>query len=54
MGLDAGEGLAHDDKCRDVEDEVRRQIMEIQVVVQHEPPNKGVKWKASHGAWGWG
>ena len=46
MGLDAEEGLAHDDKCRDVEDEVRRQIMEIQAVVEHEPPDKGVKWKA--------
>ena len=46
MGLDAEEGLAHDDKRRDVEDEVRRQIMEIQAVVEHEPPDKGVKWKA--------
>ena len=46
MGLDAEEGLAHDDKRRDVEDEVRRQIMEIQAVLEHEPPDKGVKWKA--------
>lgn len=46
MGLDAEEGLAHDDKRRDVEDEVWRQIMEIQAVVEHEPLDKGVKWKA--------
>ena len=29
VGLDVEEGLAHDDKRRDVEDEVRRQIMKI-------------------------
>ena len=29
VGLDAEEGLAHDDKRRDVEDEVRGQIVEI-------------------------
>ena len=46
MGLDAEEGLAHDDECRDVEDEIRGQIVEIQAVVEHEPPDKGVKWKA--------
>ena len=46
MGLDAEEGLTHDDKRQDVEDEVWRQIMEIQAVVEHEPPDKGVKWKA--------
>ena len=46
MGADAEESLAHDDERRDVEDEVRGQIMEIQAVVEHEPPDKGVKWKA--------
>ena len=46
MGADAEESLAHDDKRRDVEDEVRRQIVEIQAVVEHEPPDKGMKWKA--------
>ena len=46
MGLDAEEGLAHDDKRRDVEDEVRRQIVEAQAVVVHEPPDEGVKWEA--------
>ena len=46
VGLDAEEGLAHDDKRRDVEDEVRRQIMEIQAVVEHEPPDEGMKWEA--------
>ena len=29
VGLDAEEGLAHDDKRRDVEDEVGGQIMEV-------------------------
>ena len=29
VGLDVEEGLAHDDKRRDVEDEIRGQIMEI-------------------------
>src|SRR3954462_13780396 len=33
-------------KRRDVEDEVRGQIVEIQAVVEHEPPDKWVKWKA--------
>ena len=46
MGLDAEEGLAHDDKRRDVEDEIRGQIMEIQAIVEHEPPDKGVEWEA--------
>ena len=46
MGLDAEEDLAHDDKHRDVEDEVQGQIMEIQAVVEHEPPDKWVKRKA--------
>ena len=41
----AEESLAHDDKRRDVEDEVRGQIVEIQAVVEHEPPNKLVEWK---------
>ena len=46
MGLDAEEGLVHDDKCRDVEDEIRGQIMEIQAVVELESPDKGMKWEA--------
>ena len=45
MGADAEESLAHDDKHRYVEDEVRGQIMEIQAVVEHEPPDKWVEWK---------
>ena len=36
VGLDAEEGLTHDDKRRDIEDEIRGQIMEIQAVVEHE------------------
>ena len=43
MGLDAEKGLAHDDKRRDVEDEVRGQIIEIQAVIKHEPPNEGME-----------
>ena len=46
MGLDAEEGLAHDDKRRDVEDEIWGQIMEIQAVVEQEPSDKGMEWEA--------
>ena len=42
MGLDAEEDLAHDDKRRDVEDEVWGQIVEIQAIVEHEPQDKWV------------
>ena len=45
MGADAEKGLARDDKRRDVENEVRSQIVEIQAVVEHEPPDKWVEWK---------
>ena len=45
MRLDAEEGLAHDDEHRDVEDEVRGQIVEVQVVLEHEPPDEQVKRK---------
>ena len=47
MGADAEESLAHDDKRRDVEDEVRGQIVEIQAVVEHEPPDKWWSGKPS-------
>ena len=46
MGLDAEESLAHDDKRRDVEDKVRGQIVEIQAIVEHEPPDKWVEREA--------
>ena len=46
MGADAEKGLAHDDKRRDVEDEVRGQIVEIQAIVEHEPPDKWVEREA--------
>ena len=46
MGPDAEEGLTHDDKRRDVEDEVRGQIMEIQAVVEHESSDEWVDRKA--------
>ena len=46
MGADAEESLAHDDKRRDVEDEVRGQIMEIQAVLEDESPDEWVDRKA--------
>ena len=46
MGADAEESLAHDDKRRNVEDEVRGQIMEIQAIVEHESPDEWVDRKA--------
>ncbi len=45
MRADAETGLAYDDKHRDVEDEVRGQIVKIQAVLEHEPPDEWVKWK---------
>ena len=29
-----------------LKDEIRGQIMEIQAVVEHEPPDEGMKWEA--------
>ena len=46
MGLDVEEGLADDDKRRDVEDEIGGQIMEVQPVVEHEPTDKWVEGKS--------
>ena len=46
MRADAEESLARGDKCRDVEDEVRGQIVEIQAAVEHEPPDKWVEREA--------
>ena len=46
MGADAEKSLAHDDKRRDVEDEVRSQIVQIQAIVEHEPPDKWVEKEA--------
>ena len=46
MGLDAEEGLSHDDKRRDVEGEVWRQIVEVQAVVEHDPTDKWVEGKS--------
>ena len=40
MGADAEESLARDDKRRDIEDKVRGQIVEIQSVIEHEPPDE--------------
>ena len=48
VGPDADEGLAHDDKRRDVEDEIGGQIMKIQPVVEHEPADKGVEGKSQY------
>ena len=39
------EGLTYDDKRRDVKEGIRGQIMEIQPIIEHEPPNKGVQSK---------
>ena len=46
MGVDAEESLAHDDKHRDVEDEIGGQIMKIQPVLEHEPADKRVEGKS--------
>ena len=46
VGLDAEEGLALEDKDRDVEDEIGGQIVEIQPVVEHEPADKRVEGKS--------
>ena len=46
MGLDAEEGLAHDDKRQDGEYEIGGQIVEVQPVVEHEPVNKWVEGKS--------
>ena len=46
VGLDAEEGLAHDDKRRDVEDEIGGQIVKVQPVVEHEPTDKRVEGKS--------
>ena len=43
MGLDAEEGLVHDDKRRDVEDEIGGQIMEVQPVVEHKSADEWVE-----------
>ena len=46
MGIDVEEGLAHDNKRRDVEDEIGGQIMKIQLIVEHEPVDKRVEGKS--------
>ena len=45
MGPDAEESLTHDDERRNVEDEVRGQIMEVQPVVEHETAGEWMKGK---------
>src|SRR3954471_15662841 len=49
MGADTEEGLTHDDKRRDVEDEVWGQIVEIQAVVEHESRTNG--WSGKPNPW---
>ena len=46
MGLDAEKDLTYDDEHRYVEDEVRGQIVEVQDILEHEPPDERVKRKA--------
>ena len=43
MGADVEESLAHDDKRRDVEDKVWGQIVKIQAIVEHAPPDEWVE-----------
>ena len=45
MGPDAEESLTHDDERRNVEDEVRSQIMEVQPVVEHETTDEWMEGK---------
>jgi len=40
------EGLTYDDERQDVKEGIRGQIMEIQPIIEHEPPNKGVQSEA--------
>ena len=52
MGADAEESLAHEDKRRDVEDEIWGQIMKVQPVIEHKTayewmegnPSPRTKW----------
>ena len=43
MRWDAEEGLTHDNKCRDVENGVGGQIVEVQPVVEHESADEWVE-----------
>ena len=45
MGAGAEESLAHDDKCRDVEDEIWGQIMKFQPVIEHEAADEWMEGK---------
>ena len=46
MGGDAKEGFANDNKCGNMEDGLRSQIVEIQAVIEHEPPDEWMERKA--------
>ena len=45
MGADAEESLAHDDECRDVEDEIWGQIMKVQPILEHEAIDEWMEGK---------
>ena len=45
MGPDAEESLTHDDERRNVEDEVRGQIMKVQPVVEHKTMDEWMEGK---------
>ena len=45
MGPDAEESLTHDVERRNVEDEVRGQMMEVQPVVEHETTDEWMEGK---------
>ena len=46
MWVDVEKSLAHNDERRDMEDGVWSQIMQIQAVIEHEPPHKGIEGEA--------
>ena len=43
MRWDVEEGLAHDNKCRDVEDGVGGQVVEVQPVLEHKSVDEQVE-----------
>ena len=45
MGPDAEESLAHDDERRDVEDEIRGQIMKNQPIIEHKATDEWMEGK---------
>ena len=46
VGGDAEEGFADDNKCRNMEDGLRSQVVEILPIVKHEPSHKRIHREA--------